>query len=296
MSVHAVTAVWNHSQQTGSALLMLLAIADHANADGVCWPSIPRLAAMVRVSERQAKRLILQLQESGELEIESRRGRGHTNFYYVTLARKGDTSDTFFHENSDTSDTFFPPTKGDIQGKKVTSRVIKGDTAMAYDPLEPSIEPYNDDASSPAPISQNEKSPKREAPPSKTRKGDIHDASSHTTGNGTSSSPPKPKPRTSELEAIYTTTITDLGLLPQKRDARSVLDWLVSERVTDEELTQAIQRAIGDFHPPQSKAYYWHIVKVPDAVKSLRGERRAQAASAEAVFLPGSGFVKRSRA
>ena len=59
MSIKWSGMVWHNSQQTGSGLLVLLAIADHANDDGICWPSVARLARMARVSERQCQRLIL---------------------------------------------------------------------------------------------------------------------------------------------------------------------------------------------------------------------------------------------
>jgi hypothetical protein len=145
MSVHAVKAVWDYSQHTGSALLMLLAVADHANADGMCWPSIPRLADMVRVSERQAKRLIADLVESGELAIKQGGGRGNTNVYCVTLVarhdarqirgpRNGDMRDTVSQKNGDMDDTLSFNKKVTSRVEKVTSRVRKGDIAMSPEP------------------------------------------------------------------------------------------------------------------------------------------------------------------
>ena len=91
MSVKVTAYIWEHSQQTGSDLLMLLAIADHANDDGLCWPSIERLAHKCRVKERQAKNIIAKLIAQGEITVERGQGRGHTSHYRI----KGATEYTF---------------------------------------------------------------------------------------------------------------------------------------------------------------------------------------------------------
>ena len=148
MSIKVASAIWERSQQKGTALLMLLAIADYANNDGIAWPSIPSLAAKTRISDRQAKRLVQQLVTAGELAVDVGGGRGHSNLYRVILA-KGDTGDI----KGDIGDTVYDDVKGDIQGikgdiqgERVTSRVIKGDIAMSPDPSknhhkEPSMKP-----------------------------------------------------------------------------------------------------------------------------------------------------------
>lgn len=95
MSVKVMTYVWDYSQQTGTHLLMMLAIADHANDAGECFPMVKRLAAKCRVSVRQAQYLIKALEDAGELLIERGTGRGNPSIYTVkgatdfTLYRKG---------------------------------------------------------------------------------------------------------------------------------------------------------------------------------------------------------------
>lgn len=87
MSVKVMSRVWDHSTQDGSSLLVLLALADHADEDGVCWPGIERVAAKARVSERQAQRVIKALEEKGEVLTQFQRGhrggRGYTNRYLI---------------------------------------------------------------------------------------------------------------------------------------------------------------------------------------------------------------------
>jgi len=168
MSVRTITRVWEYSKQSSTDLLLLLAIADHADDDGVCWPGIPRLAAKTRTSERQTIRNVEKLAQSGEIFLSRQCGRGNSNLYFITVGLsqdeiiqtlqsrfeigyeavkitesltsamlKGDTGDRVYQEKKVTSSAI----KGDIQRKKVTSATLKGDIAMSPEPLEPSIEP-----------------------------------------------------------------------------------------------------------------------------------------------------------
>lgn len=83
MSIACMTRVWENSAADGSRLLLLLAIADHADNNGFAFPGIERLATMIRRSERQTRRLISDLEESGELLVMKRPGRFH--LYIVLL-------------------------------------------------------------------------------------------------------------------------------------------------------------------------------------------------------------------
>jgi len=76
--------------------LLMLALADFTNKDGIAWPSIARLATMIHVTPRSVKRLIQYAEESGELKVKRNAGRGHTNEYRITL--KGDTDDTYWEQ------------------------------------------------------------------------------------------------------------------------------------------------------------------------------------------------------
>lgn len=138
--------VWDNSPHSGSLLLLHLALADHANDDGICWPSIPRLAKRIRASERQTMRLIAQLSERGDIEImEQGKGRGNSHVYRV----KHDAGVTDSTAKHDADVTFLKNAKRDIQGtKRDTQRAkrdiqgIKRDIAMSPEPpIEPPIEP-----------------------------------------------------------------------------------------------------------------------------------------------------------
>ena len=81
-----MSAVWDRSSATGSTLLVLLALADHANAEGLCWPAIAKVARMARVDRATVFRALNDLEKTGDLRRVQRFGGqpGQTNVYRVT--------------------------------------------------------------------------------------------------------------------------------------------------------------------------------------------------------------------
>lgn len=77
MSAKWMGYFFDDTELEGSTLLLALAIADHADNEGVAWPGVKRLAAKIRLGERRTKGLIRELVESGHLEISRQPGRGH---------------------------------------------------------------------------------------------------------------------------------------------------------------------------------------------------------------------------
>ncbi|HEY5990576.1 MAG TPA: helix-turn-helix domain-containing protein, partial [Streptosporangiaceae bacterium] len=77
--------VWEKSQQKGSALLLLLAIADFADDRGVAWPSVGTLAKKIRMGERYVQRLLADLVKTGELRIEEQAAKKFKNRYIVLV-------------------------------------------------------------------------------------------------------------------------------------------------------------------------------------------------------------------
>jgi hypothetical protein len=69
MSIKVSTAVWQGSRNKSGNLLVLLALADHANDQGFAWPRVPLLAREARLSQRHTRRCLNELAASGELEI-----------------------------------------------------------------------------------------------------------------------------------------------------------------------------------------------------------------------------------
>lgn len=67
----------------GPALLLALAIADHADAEGRCWPGVHRLSRKIRRQERQTQALIKVLEQKGYLELQRFQGRGKRTIFQL---------------------------------------------------------------------------------------------------------------------------------------------------------------------------------------------------------------------
>lgn len=86
VSIKLLNHGWRFSKAKGGALLVLLAIADFANDEGVAYPSIPTLARKARLTPRNTQRSIRHLVATGELVIEEGKGPHRTHLYRIVLA------------------------------------------------------------------------------------------------------------------------------------------------------------------------------------------------------------------
>lgn len=87
MSIKVMSLVWDHSDAKGSALLLMLALADFADEDGVnIFPSVGTVAKKCRMTPRNVQILLHRLTASGELTIEPMAGPHGTNQYRVMTA------------------------------------------------------------------------------------------------------------------------------------------------------------------------------------------------------------------
>lgn len=94
MSVKLMEMVFRLGPEIGAPeRLILIAIADHANRSGECWPSMKRLAERCGLSERMARYHVRSLQDRGLIEVEIMRGRGNANRYRVTLENRQPIAD-----------------------------------------------------------------------------------------------------------------------------------------------------------------------------------------------------------
>jgi hypothetical protein len=85
LSVKITTWVFEHSKASGGDLLVLLILADHADDESwECWPSIERIAALARMSERGIRYCLKNLETLGEV-IVKRPYRTQGNIYRITL-------------------------------------------------------------------------------------------------------------------------------------------------------------------------------------------------------------------
>jgi len=144
LSIKVMTWVWEHSTHKEGSLLVLLAIADIADDEGKAWPSIARIAAKARLSERQTQYILRRLETSGELSVDRGGGRHHTNVFWVNIGKGAETApfepETMQSTASLKRVQYRKGAVGDIE--RVQFGTEKGAIAIAPEPsIEPSIEP-----------------------------------------------------------------------------------------------------------------------------------------------------------
>lgn len=91
MSLAMSNAVWEKSQSRGSARLVMLALADHANDAGEAWPSLSRLAQMCNIDRSGVIRHLAALEEAGEIKRQPGNGR-NTRYLIILTSRNSATS------------------------------------------------------------------------------------------------------------------------------------------------------------------------------------------------------------
>lgn len=94
MSLDALKWAWEQDCPNPTSKLVLMALADHANADGECWPSMNRVAQLTGVSPRQVSTHITRLVAAGFVVKGNRRryaGQLRGWEYRVNVGTSGST-------------------------------------------------------------------------------------------------------------------------------------------------------------------------------------------------------------
>ena len=116
MSVRAMAWVWKQ-QLSGPEKLVLMALADHADEDGICWPGNAHLARKCNLSQRSVQRHVKNLIDNGYMTAH-RRFRdtgGQTSNRYalnvdgVTACHGGDDSVSWGGDTTVTPRTIIEP-------------------------------------------------------------------------------------------------------------------------------------------------------------------------------------------
>jgi len=142
MSIKIMSMVWDSGVLDGSELLAMLALADYANDEGYCYPGYAAIAKKIRVSERQAMRIVKALVDDCFLAIaQPGDGRGINNLFRIDTSKLEEKKGDIQGKKGDIQGK-----KGDIQGnKRVTSRVKKGDIqgkhSIYITNIQPPIQP-----------------------------------------------------------------------------------------------------------------------------------------------------------
>jgi hypothetical protein len=90
MSIRTMNRIWDTQTSPGTHRLLLMALADRADEDGICWPGVDYLSSKVQVKVRQVQKMLRDLESTGELFVQINRGRGRTNQYFVTVGLPDD--------------------------------------------------------------------------------------------------------------------------------------------------------------------------------------------------------------
>ena len=85
MSLAARDWAWSCRGLTLALRCILLALAEHADEQGRCWPSLRRLAALTEADRRTVTRGLAELEARGLLARERRPGKGTT--YTLAIGR-----------------------------------------------------------------------------------------------------------------------------------------------------------------------------------------------------------------
>src|SRR4051812_8230810 len=86
MSIEAYKRVWEHTpDRRGTRKLVLLALAEHADSLGVCWPSTQTIATLIGETKDWTDTLVKQAEEDGDLFRNPGRGQGNTTVYGLAV-------------------------------------------------------------------------------------------------------------------------------------------------------------------------------------------------------------------
>ena len=84
MSTHILSSCWSLTGMSPTQKLVLISLADQANDDGVCWPSIRRMSERTCLSDRAIRDAVAWLSASGILSVTHR--YNSSNVYTITAS------------------------------------------------------------------------------------------------------------------------------------------------------------------------------------------------------------------
>ena len=120
MSIKLMTTVWENGPEEHGQLLVLLALADWAGADGTCWPSTESIGRRARMTRRNAQKNLRLLEEAGYITTMPQSGPHGCNLYRINEG----ALDGGRHKDTGAS----PETQGGVAGD------AKGETPATPEP------------------------------------------------------------------------------------------------------------------------------------------------------------------
>ena len=81
-----MSLIWDAGPQGSTKRFVLIALADNANDDGECWPSVATIARKTGICERAVRNAIRNLEVEGWLVTDISAGRKGANKYHIITA------------------------------------------------------------------------------------------------------------------------------------------------------------------------------------------------------------------
>lgn len=91
MSIKIMSAIFDSETLAPTERLIMLALADHADDTGRCYPSIQRLCQRTGLTERAVQSNIKKLQAQGYIKVVPGGGKGRPNIYFVSANPAAET-------------------------------------------------------------------------------------------------------------------------------------------------------------------------------------------------------------
>lgn len=148
---HAITtAVMRDCRLKGERRTLMLCLAHHADDEGVCWPSQPRLMEETNCTRRGVQKMLGKLAELGEIVVEEEGvGRGNSTKYRLAkYTEKGEQTVTVLGDKRRTDGSPITESekanvgtlKGERGDTKGEPRDIKGEQAVRPNTIEHQLE------------------------------------------------------------------------------------------------------------------------------------------------------------
>ena len=141
MGLEHLAAVWEHSRQSGSGLVVLLAVASYSNQRGEWTADQATLQKRARLGRRRVQQLLDELVTAGELAVVSHHGRGKVSTYRLLVGVEKAQPSAPFQKGE--ADCAFPAQKGEAD---CAFSLGKGEAECALSaPLAPPFPPFPPD-------------------------------------------------------------------------------------------------------------------------------------------------------
>jgi hypothetical protein len=133
MSIKLMNEVWMREDLNATQKIVMLALSDWANDEGLCWPSIDRLGQKTSMAGRSVQRIIRELENMGFVKRDEVIGRGNRYWILAPL--------TECHPRHSVTPplTQCHPTPDTVSPN--TSMIHQGNTSKSAKPKKPAQEP-----------------------------------------------------------------------------------------------------------------------------------------------------------